>query len=253
MRNHGLMTRLVNLDRSAHQGLRVLEDRAFAVCSDSSMCLVTLNEIPRLVAEYPVVFTKSSGTAEFVCVALFGATPGQNVFWRDGRWDSYFMPLNVARQPFSVGVADNPAGGKTAKELVTCIDLDNGAVQSDAGEALFESNGEYSPYLRHKMNLLADLVDGEQRTRQFTAKLTELGLIHPIQLELKVSGQPPRKITGLNSIDEPKLRTLDVGVVTELNSRGYLHAVYAMLSSLGHLQIFARRALPGSASPTANT
>jgi SapC len=246
------VTRLVNLDRAAHQGLRVLEDRAFAACGDASMCLVTINEIPRLVTEYPMVFTKNSASSDFVCVALFGAAPDQNVFWRDGRWDSHFVPLNVARQPFSVGVADNPAGGAAAQELVTCIDLDNDAVQGHAGEALFDGGGEYSPYLRHKMNLLAELVDGEQRTRQFTARLTELGLIHAIQLELKAPGQPARKITGLYSIDEPKLRALDLAIVAELNSRGYLHAMYAMLSSLGHLQIFARRGQPAAANAGVN-
>jgi SapC len=246
------MTRLANLDRSAHQGLRVLEERAFASCKDASMCLVTINEIPRLIVEYPVVFTKSSNASEYVCVALFGAAPDQNVFWREGRWTSFFMPLNVARQPFSVGVANKLDGDDGAKELVACIDLDNDAVQANAGEALFDARGEYSPYLKHKMTLLAELVDGEQRTRAFTTRLSELGLIHPIQLELKIPGQESRTITGLYSIDEPKLRALDATVVTELNGRGYLHAMYAMLSSLGHLQMFARRALPAPATSIAH-
>jgi len=240
------MTRLANLDRSAHKTLRVVEERAFSVCKDTSMCTVVLNEIPRLVVEYPIVFTKHSGSGDFICVALFGITPDQNQFWRDGRWNSFGVPLNVARQPFFVGLADNPAGDEVAKELVTCIDLDNPGVQDAEGEALFDVSGNFTQYLRHKMNLLAELVDGEQRSREFTVKLSELGLIHPIQLEIKIPGQEPRKITGLFSIDEPKLRTLDVATVTELNTRGYLHAMYAMLSSLGHLQIFARRS-PGVA------
>jgi hypothetical protein len=238
------MTTLINLDRAKHQGLRVLEDQAFAACKSNSMCVVIINEIPRLVAEYPVVFTRNSGTSDYLCVALFGAAPDQNVFWRNGKWNSYFVPLNVARQPFAVGLADNPVGGAEAKELVACIDLDCDAVQENSGEALFDSHGEYTPYLRHKMTILAELVDGEQRTRQFTARLAELGLIHPIQLELKTPDQSPRRITGLHSIDEPKLRALDSTVLSELNGRGYLHAIYAMLSSLGHLQIFAHRGVP---------
>lgn len=246
------MTRLANLDRSAHQGLRVLEERAFAACKDISMCLVTINEIPRLIVEYPIVFTRNSGSPEFVCVALFGAAPDQNVFWREGRWQSFFIPLNVARQPFSVGLTDNPAAGEGAKELLACIDLDSDAVQANAGEALFDSSGGYTPYLQHKMNLLAELVDGEQRTRAFTARLSELGMIRPIQIELKAPGQQSRKITGLYSIDEPKLRALDADVVTELNGRGYLHPMYAMLSSLGHLQIFARRGAQSPATLAAN-
>ena len=55
----------------------------------------------------------------------------------------------------------------------------------------------------------------------------------------------PRKISGLYSIDEKKLRALDAATLAELHAAGYLHAMYAMLSSLGHLQILARRgALP---------
>jgi hypothetical protein len=164
------------------------------------------------------------------------------LYWRNDRWGSVSMPLNVGRQPFFVGVADNPAGGEGAKGLVPCIDLENPGVQESRGEALFDANGVESPYLRHKMALLAELVDGEQRTRAFVEKLTVLELIQPFQLELKTPGQPSRKITGLQSIEEKKLRVLDGAVFAELNGLGYLHALYAMLSSLGHLQILARRA-----------
>jgi hypothetical protein len=76
----------------------------------------------------------------------------------------------------------------------------------------------------------------------FTQKAAELGLIHPIQLELKVPGAETRKFSGLYTIDERKLRTLDAAAVAEINANGYLHAMHAMISSLGHLQILARRA-----------
>jgi hypothetical protein len=234
--------KLVNLDRVAHQKLRVLEERAFSACKDVTMCAVTLNEIPRLVIEYPIAFTRSAENGPLIPVALFGVNPEQNLYWRNDRWDSISMPLNVGRQPFFVGVADNPAGGEDAKGLVPCIDLENPGVQESSGEALFDANGVETHYLRHKMALLAELVDGEQRTRAFVEKLAALELIQPFQLELKAPGQPSRKITGLQSIDEKKLRALDGAVFAELNGLGYLHALYAMLSSLGHLQILARRA-----------
>ena len=91
-------------------------------------------------------------------------------------------------------------------------------------------------------------MDGEQRTRAFIEKLVALELIQPIQLELKAPNRQPRKISGLHSIDEKKLRTLDGTALAELNGSGYLHAAHAMLSSLGHLQILARRAGAPSAS-----
>jgi hypothetical protein len=237
------MTNLVNLDRVAHRNLRVVEEQAFSVCKDLTMCMVSLNEIARLVVEYPIVFTKNSDTDEYVCVALFGISPDKNLYWQNGRWAGYMVPLNIGRQPFFVTFPElAPGADPSTQEVLTCIDLDNPAVQAINGEALFDDAGEYSPYLRHKMNLLAELLDGERRSRMFTQKAAELGLIHPIQLELKVPGAETRKFSGLYTIDERKLRTLDAAAVAEINANGYLHAMHAMISSLGHLQILARRA-----------
>ena len=235
------MTNLVSLTRAAHQNLRVQEERAFSACKDVTMCPVVLNEIPRLVIEYPLVFTKNGESGQYICVALFGVDPERNLYWRDDRWSSFSVPLNVGRQPFFVGLAENPAGGKGARGLVTCIDLGNPGVQTTAGELLFDAHGNETPYLRHKLAMLTELVDGEQRSRAFTERLVSLDLIQPIQLELKAPGSEPRKISGLHSIDERKLRALDAATVAELHGAGYLHAMHAMMSSLGHLQILARR------------
>ena len=60
-----------------------------------------------------------------------------------------------------------------------------------------------------------------------------------LELVLRVGSREPRKISGMLSIDEQKLRALDAATLAELNARGYLHAIYAMLASLGHLQILA--------------
>jgi hypothetical protein len=235
------MTNLANLDRVAHQNLRVQEELALSACKDITMCGVVLAEIPRLVIEYPIVFTKNEQTGQYLCVALFGVDPDQNLYWREGRWSSFSVPLNVGRQPLFVRIAENPAGGPGAKGLVTCIDLDNPGVQTSAGEALFDAAGAETPYLRHKLALLSELVTGEQRTRAFVEKLVALDLIQPMQLELRTRGSAPRKISGLHSIDEKKLHSLDGATLAELHAPGYLHAMHAMVSSLGHLQILARR------------
>ena len=241
--------KLANLDRVAHQHLRVVEERAFSACKNVTMCGVSLNEIPRLVIEYPIAFIKGKESESLTPVALFGVEPDQNLYWRDDRWNSISVPLNIGRLPFFVSIADNPAAGAGAKTLVPCIDMDNPGVQESTGEALFDANGSETPYLRHKLSSVAELVEGEQRTRSFVERLVALELIQPIQLELKAPNRQPRKITGLHSIDEKKLRTLDGPILAELNSLGYLHAMHSMLSSLGHLQILARRApAPAAAS-----
>jgi hypothetical protein len=233
--------KLASLDRVAHQHLRVQEERAFSTCKGSAMCAVVMREIPRLVIEYPIAFTKNGENGPLIPVALFGVNPEQNLYWRDDRWNSVSVPLNIGRQPFFVGLAENAPGSADAQRLIPCLDLENPAVQETSGEPLFDSNGTETPYLRHKLALLAELVEGEKETRSFVERLGALDLVQSIQLELKAPDQPPRKITGLQTINEKKLRELDGSVLAELNSLGYLHAMHAMLSSLGHLQILARR------------
>jgi len=235
------MPKLETLDRTVHRNIRVQDERAFAACKDISMCAVGMAEIARLVVEYPIVFTRHSDTEQYVCVALFGCEPTENVFWQDDRWSSFLVPLNIGRQPFNVNVVDNPAAGEGQKQILTCIDVENPAVQSEAGEPLFDESGADTPYLRHKLSLLAELFEDERRCREFTERMATMELIRPFQLELKAQGVQTRKITGLFAINEDKLRALDGATLADLNSRGYLHAMYAMLSSLGHLQIFARR------------
>jgi hypothetical protein len=205
------------------------------------MCAVIPTEIPRLVLEYPVVLTKHGDTGQYLCVALFGVDPQRNLFWQDGQWRSHILPLNIGRQPFFVGVGSKDVAGEALQSLVTCIDLDNPGVQGDQGELLFGADGKETPYLQHKMSMLAELIDGEQRARLFVDRLATLDLIRPIQLELKIPGDAPRQIGGLHSIDEVKLRALSPEVLADLNTKGYLHVMHAMLLSLGQLPILAKR------------
>jgi len=234
------MTNLVNLDRTVHHKLRVNEEVAFSACKNITMCTVSPTEIPRLILEYPIVFTKHGETGEFISVALFGIDPQRNLFWRDGRWRSFVVPLNIGRQPFFIGVG-NKAEGEQAPSLVTCIDLDNPGVTENEGQPLFDADGKETPYLQHKMAMLAELIDGEQRSRQFAEKLVSLELIRAIQLEVKTPGGAAQKIGGLYSVDEAKLRSLSADVLADLNAKGYLHVMHAMLLSLGQLPLLAHR------------
>ena len=240
--NHSAMANLVMLDRAVHQKLRVKEELAFSVCKDTTMCAVSPTEIPRLMLEYPIAFTKVSETGEFLCVALFGVDPKKNLFWRGGKWQSQVLPLNIGRQPFYVGMSAHAPTADAPQNLVTYIDLDNPAVQESEGDLLFDSDGNETPYLKHKMATLSELIDGERRAKAFSDRLAALDLLRPIQLELNTPGGQPRQIGGLYSVDDAKLRAIGIEVLSELNTKGYLHVIHAVLLSLGQLPLLARRA-----------
>lgn len=221
--------------------MRVMTEQVHSVCRDTTICPVILTEIPRLAVEYPIALTRSSETGALVCVALFGVDARENLYWRDDRWNASSLPLNIARQPFFVAVSETAPAAGEPQGLITCIDIDNPAVQEREGERLFEDTNKESAFLRQKLSILAELVGGEQATRDFIARLEALGLIRPFQLEFRFGAGEPRKISGLQSVDEQKLRALDAATLADLNARGYLQAIYAMLTSLGHLQSLARR------------
>jgi len=206
------------------------------------MCAISPSEIPRLILEYPIAFTQNGDSREFLLVALFGLDPQRNLFWRNGRWQSFTVPHNVARQPFHLAVGTRSTSAGSEQTVVTCIDLDNPGVQETTGEALFDAEGVETPYLKHKLAILSELVDGERRARAFAERIDALGLIKPVQLELTEPGSAPRKIGGLFSIDEQKLRDLPPEVLAEINGKGYLHVMHAMLLSLGQFSMLARHA-----------
>src|SRR5437762_234256 len=114
------MTNLVNLDRAAHRNLRVVEEQAFSIFKDITSCAVSLNEIARLVVEYPIVFARNDENGEYVCIALFGISPEKNLYWEDGHWNSHTVPMNVGRQPFFVSLS--PGGDPETQQAITCID-----------------------------------------------------------------------------------------------------------------------------------
>jgi hypothetical protein len=62
------MPNLANLDRNAHQKLRVNDARALSVFRDLNMCPVVPSEIARLVIEYPIAFAKNGDSGQYVCV-----------------------------------------------------------------------------------------------------------------------------------------------------------------------------------------
>ena len=69
----------------------------------------------------------------------------------------------------------------------------------------------------------------------------------PVVVIDNVWPEPQALIEAAAAKSDYSVRSLDTATLAELHGAGYLHAMYAMLSSLGHLQILARR---GAVAPT---
>ncbi|HEY0687356.1 MAG TPA: SapC family protein [Steroidobacter sp.] len=226
------MTRLVALNSAAHRHLRVDQAQVLAQASRLNLLPVVLGEFLKLCVHYPVVLTKNGATGQFSCVALFGFEQHENLFWKQDRWDAIYVPLQVTRQPFFLG---------DDQDRVVCIDTMNPAVTQTQGEALFDEHGGETAYLQGVKQMLAALLDGEERTQQFVRKLLALELIRPMRLEIEFANRQKLQVAGLYTIDEARLQAIPAATIAELHALEYLGPIYTMLASLGHIYSLVQR------------
>lgn len=223
------MTQIVPLDRDAHRTLKV-DGRASASYGDKQHFVqVIVNEFAQLVVRYPILFTKNPGTGHFYCGAMLGFDEGENLFLEEWRERESYRPLALQRMPF---YAHGPEIG---------IDLDHPRVGAESGQPLFDHAGRPSRYLQGIIWAFQDLRPGIETTNVFIARLLELKLIEPIDIEVELDDGTKHQCAGLYTINQDVLAKLPDPVVVELFRRGYLTLIHFMIASLKQLPLMAHR------------
>ena len=176
---------------------------------------------------YPILISKNGQTGEFVFIALFGFEPGENLFLTDNGWDANYIPMNIARGPFSVDVQND--------KTILCVNESHPKVGQKNGERLFGDDGQPSQYLRSMHNIIGRLIEGSQSAQNMTAKLSEYSLLEPLNVNLTFSDGSSRSLNGLYSISEKNLAQLTDEQVLSLHKDNLLGPIYAQLASLSQL------------------
>lgn len=227
------MTALVSLHNEAHQHLRVNTQIAEAQGANLNMVPVMLSEFLKVAVQFPIAITKNKDTGRFVCVALFGFTPNENLFYNNQQWESVYLPLQIVRQPFFLG--ENSESSSADDQYVICVDTSSPSLQATDGEPLFTAEGQATNYLEKMKYVLAELLDGETKTQAFIDQLIALKLLQPMQLQITFDNGETNNIEGTYSIDENRLQALTQTEVFNLHQLGYLGSIQSMLVSLGHI------------------
>lgn len=226
------MSKLVALNPLRHRQLKVDPKKAEEYVADLHMIPVVVNEFAKLVAQFPVLFTKDAQTGQFSCIALTGFEEGENLFWNNAQFDSVYLPLTVRRQPFFVG-----QDAQSNQDYVMCVNEESRCVGKTCGEGLFDENGQATDYLVQAQACLSQLVAGEQQTRDYIRTLIEEDLLVPLSLEFTFVDGQSRKIQGLYSVDEDKIKQLSGDTLASLNQSGSLQFIYTQLASLAHIYV----------------
>lgn len=225
----GIVTQIATLDNQAHRSLRVDPRPSAAYGDGQRFAQVILGEFVHLVVHYPILFAKDAATGQFYCGVLLGYDQGENLFLEEWRAGQAYRPLLLQRAPF------------LTFGRYLAIDLDHPRVGVEAGEPLFTDDGRPTRYLESIRRAVRHLRSGVEATKVFIARLLELSLIEPIELEVELDDGSRRDGVGLYTIDVGVLGGLNDTTVVELHRRGYLLLIDFMIASLKQLPVLTSR------------
>ena len=235
------MVNLVALNNQTHRKLRIATMGSSLGYAAVNAVSVIPREFPRLLAHYPIFFTKSTETGQFEPAALLGFERHENLFLMDGRWDAAYVPLQIQRQPFSL--IPRTSGGAEGKQagLDVALDLSSPRIQTQKGERLFLDDGQPSKFLQTITSMLSALVSGSTEAYAFTGRLAELDLIEPVGVDIEFVDGSETKLQGLYWIAAAGLKSLPAAHLAELRDREFLEWMYFQMASLAHLSALVAR------------
>jgi hypothetical protein len=244
---------LVSLNSQMHRILRLEAARAVLDHAHVNAVAVIPREFARLLAHYPIFFTKNPENGKLEPAAILGFEQGENLFLKESTWDAAYIPLQIQRQPFALIPRHGLEGTQPALDLA--LDLESPHVQANNGERLFQDDGRPTAFLQNVSSMMSALVSGTRETYAFTERLAELNLLEPVQIDIEFVNRSQTKFQGLYWIAAAALKALTAAQLAELRDREYLEWMYFQMASLAHVAALVARKnqqlLGVAAAPTA--
>ena len=225
-----IMANFVPVRKEQHQNLKLATQRNLSHVANQHVVPVTAAEYAQASSSFPIVFVKNPDSPRFQSVAMLGLEVGENVYFQADKWLGLFVPQSVGMVPFALGL--DPEKENT---LTACVDVDSEFVGEDKDLALFEADGKESEVLINVQNTLGRLYESEKMTDNFIKELEENDLLQEVELNINLASGEKRKLVGVFTINEAKVKTLSDEKVIDFHKRGLFVPIYAMLGSLGQI------------------
>ena len=236
----------VALDREKHRKLKVRATGSFGFAGKANSLYLAGVEFSEACKEFAIVFTRV-GSGRTVPVAMLGLRARENLFVdAQGKWDANYIPAFVRRYPFVLAELPGRA------EMAVCVDEAFTGLNSSDGEALFDANGNDTPFLHNALDFLRRYQAEYLRTEAFCQRLEQAGLLMEMNAKADLVDGRTFTINGLLIVDEKKLIALPDPVALSLLRSGELHLISMHLVSLSNMQkLVDRMAARGSPLPPA--
>ncbi len=221
------MANIVPVRKEQHQKLKISTARNILHIHGQHIIPVSAAEYAQSSASFPIVFVKNPDSERFRSVAMLGLEAGENLFLQDEKWTGLSMPQSISMVPFSLGIDPDKENTLTA-----CVDLDSPFVGEDKDLALFEDDGKDSEVFANVQQALGRLYDNEKMTENFIKELQENDLLQELELNIVLSTGEKKKLVGIFTINEDKIKDLSDDKVLDFHKRGLFVPIYSMLGSL---------------------
>jgi len=224
------MANFVAIKSDKHQNLKISQKRNLAHVANQHIVTVTASEYAQSSASFPIVLVKNPDSPRYRSVAMLGIEAGENVYYQDDKWSALSVPQSIGMAPFALGL--DPEKENT---LTACVDVDSEFVGEDKDLALFEAEGKESELLTNVQNSLGRLYENEKMTESFIKELEDNDMLQELELKIDLSTGEKKKLTGLFTVNEDKIKSLADDKVLDFHKRGLFVPIYAMLGSLSQI------------------
>jgi len=224
---------LVALNREQHRDLKLDRTRADATFAAATHYVpLAGTEFEYAARNHPILFAGAGDDSG--PIALFSLTNGYNPYvdaagqWRAGT----YVPAFVRRYPLILAHGEGD-------QYTVCIDQAYPGLNEDTGDPLFDDDGKDSPLLRDSVMFLDRFRADMQRTAEFRARLDELELLVPHDLQLAHPDGQYYTLKDFRFVDPERLDRLPDAEIVRLQRDGYLgwiHAHRISLANLAHLE-----------------
>ena len=219
--------KVIPISKERHLDWSVKSGKDYSFSNNVNSLPLMAVEFLNAASEYTIVFVGNQETGNIVPAAIVGLGNENLYLTEAGDWKASYIPAFVRRYPFVF------AGNQAGDTLTLCIDEDfEGCNQEGRGERLFDAEGEQTQYLKGTLEFLQEYQAQFQRTQLFCKRLSEFGLLEPMQASLSLPSGQKTTLDGFMGINREKLKELTGEQLSQLNALDELELIYLHLQSV---------------------
>lgn len=221
------------LNNVAHADVKIKLDRTPELGDDVMFCMTYPFEFRLVLSHYPILVYRDKENNITFPVALFGFEEGENLFLTPSGWNARYIPIMVQRQPFSIGFQQ--IQGSTEQQQVITFNPSHPRVSKDEGEAVFNDQGGYTPYLEKVVKMLESIDTGQQQNKLLIDALDKYDLLEESTIAITLKDGTSYELVGFSTIDDDKFEALSAEALKDLNEQKLLLPITMMMASMSNL------------------